>query len=424
MGWGDVGFNGSDIRTPEIDRLAAEGLRLNRFYVQSVCSPTRATLMTGRSPLSTGVSAPFNPWYEKGLAPDEKLLPEYLREGGYQTHAVGKWHLGPNETVYHPLNRGFDSFYGSLHGYLNHEAHTVFGRVDWQRDGETVIEEGHITELVANEAVRLIRERDPERPIFLYVSFTAPHSPLQASAEDIAAYAGIEDENRRVYAAMVSEMDRAIARITAALDEEQITDETLLMFFTDNGGCAEARREKCAYARGEVVSWEGGIRVPALIHGLEALGGGTVFDQRLTVMDLLPTFLAAADIPFAITEADRRSEYVPALSAGVSTPSQDVVLSNYVGGADAVLHAFFSDEWKLVQAENEAGEVQNYLFEILEDPYERNDLATEHPDVLARLVARLEAIPQVEPLTRGQTAPGFYRTGFAGAPPVRILAPP
>ena len=272
MGWGDVGYHDSDIGTPEIDRLAAEGIELDRFYVQSVCSPTRATLMTGRSPLSHGVSSPFNPWYANGLAFDEKLMPEYLREGGYQTHAVGKWHLGPNEPGYHPLNRGFDTYYGNLHGYMDYETHAVFGRIDWQRDGATVIEEGYSTHLLADEAVRHIKERDPDRPVFLYVAFSAPHSPLQAPAATIAEYADIEDENRRIYAAMVTEMDRAIARITTALDEEQMMDDTLLMFFTDNGGRAKSRREKCAAARQQgfalggwnpcsrIVLWIGGAR--------------------------------------------------------------------------------------------------------------------------------------------------------------------
>jgi arylsulfatase A-like enzyme len=411
MGWGDVSFNGSDIKTPEIDRLAASGLRLNRFYVQSVCSPTRATLMTGRSPLSTGVSSPFNPWYERGLSPDEKLLPEYLREGGYRTHAVGKWHLGPNESVYHPLNRGFDTFYGSLHGYINHEAHTVFGRVDWQRDGVTIFEDGHSTDLIADEAVRLIHERDPDSPMFLYVSFTAPHSPLQAPDYAIARLAYIEDEKRRVYAAMVSEMDRSVARITAALNEEQIAEETLLMFFTDNGGVPAVGASNAPLRGRKATPWEGGIRVPALMHGLETIEGGTVFDQRLTVMDLLPTFLAAAELPLEAPKPIEGQNMWPALSADEPVVSQNVVLSNYAAGADAVLHAYFSDEWKLVQAINEDREVQNYLFEILADPYEQNDLAAEYPAVLERLVAELEAMPQVEPLTRGQTPPDFTAPG-------------
>jgi len=411
MGWGDVGFNGSEIRTPEIDRLAAEGMRLNRFYVQAVCSPTRATFLTGRSPLSTSVSSPFDPWFERGLPTDEKLMPEYLREAGYQTHAVGKWHLGSNESIYHPLNHGFDTFYGSLHGYLNHESHTMAGRVDWQRNGETVFEVGHVTDLIADEAVRHIQERDPDRPIFLYITFTAPHVPLQASEEAIAAYSHLEDQTRRVYAAMVSEMDGAIARISEALDDAGIMDETLLMFFSDNGGNPRLGANNGQLRGAKNSPWEGGIRVPALIHGLDVIEGGTVFDQRLTVMDLLPTFLAAADIPIDAPKQIEGQNMWPVVSVGEPIVSQDVILSNYHSSTDAVLHAFFSDDWKLVQGLNEDGEVQNYLFDIYTDPYEQNDLATEYPDVLARLVAELAAVPQVEPINRGQRYPDMDAPG-------------
>lgn len=411
MGWGDVSFNGSEIRTPEIDRLAAEGMRLNRFYVQSVCSPTRATLMTGRSPLSTGVSSPFNPWYERGLSPDEKLLPEYLGDAGYQTHAVGKWHLGPNEAIYHPLERGFDTFYGSLHGYLNHESHTAFGRVDWQRDSQTIVESGHVTTLLANEAIRHIEERDADRPMFLYVTFTAPHAPLQATDETIATYSHIEDETRRMYAAMVTEMDSAVARIVAALEAEEILDETLLMFFTDNGGVPALGASNAPFRGGKASPWEGGIRVPALIHAPELIDGGIVFDQRMTVMDLLPSFLAAADVPMDAPKPIEGQNMWPALAEGEQIESQDVVLSNYNGGVDAVLNAFFSGEWKLVQALSEDREVQNYLFEILEDPREENDLASEHPEIVERLVARLNTMPQVDPVNAGQRPPDMSAPG-------------
>ena len=124
MGWGDVGYHDSEIRTPEIDRLASAGVKLERFYAHAICSPTRAALLTGRYAVNTGIFAPSNPWYERGLPEDEKLLPAFFRDAGYRTHAVGKWHLGPNEPQYHPMNRGFDTYYGHLHGYLNHDSVT------------------------------------------------------------------------------------------------------------------------------------------------------------------------------------------------------------------------------------------------------------------------------------------------------------
>ncbi len=412
MGWGDVSYHGSEIRTLEIDRLAAEGVKLEHFYATAVCSPTRATLMTGRSPMTTGVMSPMNPWYANGLAVDEKLLPEYLREGGYQTHAVGKWHLGPNESQYHPLRRGFDTFYGSLHGYLNHETRAVFGRVDWQRDGETVHEEGFGTDLIAAEAIRLIHARDPARPLFLYVSFNVPHTPLQAHESTIAEYAHIENENRRIYAAMVTEMDRAIARVTVALDEAQMTDDTLVMFFTDNGAVPSVGGRNAPLRGNKGQPWEGAMRVPAAMYWPGTLTAGSLFDQRITVMDLLPTFLAAADIPLQAPKPIEGQNLWPAIAEGVPMPSQDVVLSNSGGGV--VQHAYFTDEWKLVRARNADGELQDYLFEILIDPYEQNDLADVHPDILARLAAELDAMPVAEPLSIHDLTPDFSAPGSPG----------
>jgi arylsulfatase A-like enzyme len=220
MGWGDVGYHDSEIRTPNIDRLAAEGMRLERFYVHPLCSPTRGALMTGRSPLTTGLLLPTEPWYSSGLPVGEKLLPEYLKDAGYQTFAVGKWHLGPNRLRYHPQNRGFDHFYGHLGGFINYDLHTIWRGVDWQRNGRTVVEDGYSTHLITDEAVRLIKARDKDAPMFLYVTFNAPHSPLQAPESATAGYAELDDMNRRIYAAMVTEMDRGIGQVLATLESE------------------------------------------------------------------------------------------------------------------------------------------------------------------------------------------------------------
>ena len=414
MGWGDVGYNGSEIRTPEIDRLATEGLRLNHFYAQAVCSPTRSSLLTGRTTLNTGAMAPFNPWYQKGLPVDEKLLPEYLRENGYRTHAVGKWHLGPNLPQYHPLQRGFDTYYGNLNGYLDHVAHTVFGRVDWQRDGKTVYDEGHTTDLIAGEAVRIIEERDGDAPIFLYVSFAAPHTPLQASDETIASYSEITNENRRVYAAMVTEMDRAIARITTALADHGMLDNTLLMFFSDNGGPVRTGASNRPLRGGKGSPWQGGIRVPASLSWPGKLEGGAVFDQRMTVMDILPTFLAAAGVSVDAPKPIDGQNLWPALADGKSIPSQDILLSN-LNLQDVMQHSYFSGRWKLVRVGATGGESTDHLFDVREDPYEEHDLADKYPAVFDRLVAELDAMPGVEPLMLGEPTPDRRAPGSPGA---------
>ena len=409
MGWGDVGYHASEIRTPEIDRLAAEGVKLERFYAHAVCSPTRSALLTGRFAVNTGVLAPSNPWYERGLAVDEKLLPEYFGNAGYRTHAVGKWHLGPNEPQYHPMSRGFDTYYGHLHGYLNYDLHTVFGRVDWQRDGETVHEPGYATHLVAAEAARLIEERDTDSPLLLYVAFSAPHAPLQAPEETIAEYARIAAEDRRTYAAMVTELDRGIARITAALEEEQIAENTLLVFLSDNGGSLNLGASNGPLRGGKSSPFEGGTRVPAVMHWPDVLPPGTVFDAQLSVTDLLPTLLAAAGAQVEAPKPLDGRNFWPAIADGAPAPRGTTLLSHFAAGF--MQHAYFRDEWKLVRARDGAGGLEYLLFDILDDPHEQHDLSAARPELFRQLVAELEAIPKADPISLNDQTPDLDAPG-------------
>ena len=184
MGWKDVGFHGSDIKTPNLDNLAETGVEFLQFYAQPMCTPTRAALMTGRYPLRYGMQTaviPSSGLY--GLATDEWLLPQALKEVGYDTAMVGKWHIGHAEPEFWPRQRGFDQFYGALVGEIDHFERESHGVEDWYRDNEVVEEEGYDTTLFGDEAVRLIEEQDQETPLFLYLAFTAPHTPYQAPQE-------------------------------------------------------------------------------------------------------------------------------------------------------------------------------------------------------------------------------------------------
>ncbi len=395
QGWGDVGYNGSEIRTPHIDQLASDGVKFDRFYSHPACSLTRSALMTGRSNLKTGVILPFNPWYEMGLPLDEKLLPEYFREEGYQTIAVGKWHLGPNKDDYHPNRRGFDRFYGFLGGFINHYLHTFWGGVDWQRDGETVMEEGYSTQLITQEAVRMIRERDRKKPIFLYVAYAAPHSPLQAPPETVATYASIADENRRIYAAMVTEMDQGIGEIRAALEEEGLSEDTLVWFLSDNGGAERLGADNGPLRGGKATLWEGGIRVPSLVSWPSTLPAGSTFADPVVVEDMLPTLLGAAgidvDSPMPLDGRDAWS----ALTGEAPLRPKPLILAGRGRGLSDYSFAYLKDEWKVVQQyDREQGEFYQQLFRILDDPYETQDLAAQHPDVVEGIVAEFQALPK------------------------------
>jgi arylsulfatase A-like enzyme len=366
--------------------------------------------MTGRTPLQTGVWDPFNPWYKNGLPVDEKLLPEYLRDAGYRTVAIGKWHLGPNLPQYHPMKRGFDSFYGSLNGYLNHDTQTVFGRRDWQRDGKTVDDEGYATHLIANEAIRVIEDQDAGEPLFLYVSFTAPHTPLQAPQAIIDTYADIQDPDRRTYAAMVSEMDAAIGVIMEAIHDSGQADNTLTVFFSDNGGNPRLGASNGPLRGGKGSPYEGGIRVPGLINWPGIIEAGSISDDRVVITDLLPTLLSAAgenpDTPKPVVGRD----LWPALSRGDSIPAAPTILANKsLNGS--FQYAYFEDNYKLVSIASPDGTSNNALFDVIADPSEEHDLAATHPDVVKSMFAMLDAMEKREPVTLGERTPDRGRGG-------------
>ncbi len=217
MGWKDIGYNGSEIRTPSLDRLAAVGVRLDRFYVQPSCSPTRASLMTGQSAVRTGVTRAFLAVATGSLPLNLRIMPQYLADVGYQTFLSGKWHLGHRNKAMLPLARGFDRAYGFLTGGIGYWDHNSAGGHDWHRDELPLREKGYSTHLIAAEAIRFIESRDKNRPLFLYVAFSAPHLPNEAPADTIASYDHIKDHRRRVHAAMVEEMDSAIGGIVSSI---------------------------------------------------------------------------------------------------------------------------------------------------------------------------------------------------------------
>ena len=280
QGWKDVGFHGSDIATPSLDRLAAGGARLEAFYAQPMCTPSRAALMTGRYPHRYGLQTlviPSNGRY--GLATDEKLLPQLLAEAGYRTAIVGKWHLGHADRKYWPLQRGFDFQYGPLLGEIDYFTHDAHGVRDWYRQEKPLKQAGYATELIGNEAVRWLSRQDAKQPFFLYLAFTAPHAPYQAPQRLLDRYAAIADPARRAYAAMITSMDEQVGRVVAALDAKGLRDRTLIVFQSDNGGPRDARftgeidmskstipADNGPWRDGKGSLYEGGVRVVALAN--------------------------------------------------------------------------------------------------------------------------------------------------------------
>lgn len=379
FGWGDVGYHGGVTRTPNIDRLASEGAALERFYVFPVCSPTRAGLLTGRNPLRLGITGTFKPG-DAGLSLHEHLLPQTLRASGYQTWMCGKWHLGGfTDSAYAPMNRGFDHFYGHLGGAIDYFQHVnrELNQVDWQRNGETVREDGYSTDLLTQEAIRLVENRDPDRPFFLYLPFNAAHGPHSAPESWLSQYAEMNDRKARTYGAVVSAMDAAIARLIDVINRQGIANNTLTLFFGDNGAQSSSGTGSNAPLRGEKGTvWEGGIRVPAWIHWPHVITPGRRDALFLSVMDVFPTLAAAAGVSpgntLPLDGHDRWQE----VCESASCPPERLVIGQ---GKDL---AVLDGEWKYLEIAN-VGE--RHLFRIGQDPLEQRDLAHEHPEVLNQL---------------------------------------
>lgn len=427
LGWNDVGYHGSDIATPQIDKLVQMGVELNQFYVQPTCTPTRSALMTGRYPMRYGMHARVSrAWHSRGLPLSERLLSEALQDLGYATAICGKWHLGMSHTSYLPFSRGFDHQYGHLGGSIDYFRHTDRQSLDWHRNQRPLSEAGYSTELIANEAVRLIQSHDDDQPMFLYVAFNAPHAPQQAPVEAIEKHAHIGDERRRTYSAMVSCLDDAVGRVLNAVDERGWTEHTFILFLSDNGGATNTAASNHPLRGHKGQLYEGGVRVPAAAFWKGVLLPGLRVDAPLHAVDVFPTLirLAGGEI-FNTRPLDGRDVW-PAISQGDSLGERPILL-NIRRKRGAVRKG----DWKLVRnGESNAQPPTIELFNLRDDPVEENNLSADHPDKTRELVSLLDEMalferdPQgLEPVApEGFEAPDVWdfersETGGATRPP-------
>jgi len=443
LGWADPGFRGSGIDTPTLDSLARDGLEFERFYTTPICSPTRAALHTGRDPMRLGVA--YNTlmaWHNNGVHPDERFMPEAFLEAGYQTAMVGKWHLGHAQQTYHPNARGYEYFYGHLHtevGYFPPFA--AQGGKDFQRDGQSIEAEGYETFTMAKEASRWIRERDTSRPFFLYVPFIAPHTPLDAPEDLQAKYADFEDDRpparseftdssrrmsrlllqpsaRPMYAAVVDAMDQAIGQILDAVEDEGVRENTIVLFLSDNGGAAYASggANNAPFRGGKGETFEGGIRVVALMRWPNRIEPGTKVEDIVSVMDVFPTLAAAAGIePGNHRKLDGRNLWSALDNGERFSRDRKLFFAAEMTVPGTLMTTTFDDEWKLVQRIVQTQlttEVTNHLFRIAEDPYERNNLAARHPKLVADLSEEIVGWRAIHPIggtPRGIAPPPGWR---------------
>lgn len=408
LGWADVGFHGSDIQTPHIDRLAREGVQLNHFYSFPVCSPTRSAFMTGRTPMRLGLGyTVIRPWSSYGLPLEEHTIAESFRAAGYQTAMTGKWHLGHAQRRFFPMERGFEHQHGHFNGAIDYYSHEREGGLDWNRDGKTVVEDGYSTDLIGAQAVKYIETRDKSKPLFLYVPFNAPHSPLQAPKALIDKYARRTDQRRRTYAAMVDSMDTAVGRILAAIEKEGIAKDTIVFFFSDNGGPVNLGATNTPLRGAKGTTFEGGLRVPAVMRYPGRVQAGSVTDQVGCAIDLLPTLTAAAGIaPRNKLPLDGKNLWPVLAQKQKPFAREDLFFS--VESGQQTYFGVRSGPWKLVSI-GSGGKQENLLFRIEEDPNEKTDLAGQNPQVVKDLLARIEKWKSTAP------ARAEHHTGTAPA---------
>ena len=410
LGWGDVGYHGSEIQTPAIDALAEAGVQLDRFYAYPGCTPTRGAILSGLRMRTVGLVEPMPPWSDAGLPLHIRTLPSALKSEGYTTWKVGKWHLGHQSVKQFPNERGFDHFYGFLNGEVNYETHVFAGAVDWQRNGKTIEEPGYSTHLLVDEVERLLNDHPTDEPYFLDLSFNAPHTPLQATDAALAEYDHIDSRDRKRFAAMVSEMDRGIGDVLEAISKRDDADRTMVVFISDNGGAPFFGASNGSLKGGKGTHYEGGIRVPALLYWPGVLNAG-VREQFTSVHDLYPTFLKLAgaagatgpgiDIWSAVhhDEPLQRSEPIVFALAMPPIPGKNPAMTL----SASLLH----DGWKLIENRRMVRSpgkapgppvVTRELFNVVNDPYETNDLADENVALVNELAERLAGVSAAPPM--------------------------
>ena len=419
LGIGDTSVYGSEIiNTPNIDKLAATGVRFTNGYVSHpVCSPSRAGLLTGLYQQRHGWE--FNPAgrdVDSGMSVSERTLADELKASGYATGMVGKWHLG-HGGLHHPMSRGFDEYFGVLAGgsifidpdtpgveSMGQLSKTRSSRVGIVRGHNPVTVENYLTDVFTDEAVDFI-DRHREEPFFLYLSHTTPHTPLQATEEYLNRYRHIEDQGTRIYAAMVASLDDSVAAVVAKLEEIGQRDNTLIVFASDNG-CAGYINGACSntpFAGFKRYHQEGGIRVPFILNWPDGLPGGAIYEHPVISLDLLATFSAAAGRPVLTEDSVNLLPYLRGDRSG--TPHE------YLYWRSGPTIAIRDARWKLIRynktqltaADLSAdGRLEppedgwptgsphgqlTLLYDLQNDPGETENLAGEHPGIVERLAA-------------------------------------
>ncbi|XP_065838684.1 arylsulfatase I-like isoform X2 [Oscarella lobularis] len=428
-GYHDIGYHGSEIKTPNLDKLAESGVKLENYYVQPICTPTRSQLLSGRYQIHTGLQCGVI-WAPQpnGIPLNDTLLPEKMKKVGYATHAIGKWHVGFYQPAYLPTRRGFDSFYGYLTGredYLTHMTGTGYpylqpkrgswNGVDFHRNDQVVRNENgtYSTYLFSREAVNIINDPDSQNgPFFIYLAYQAVHGPLEAPDSYVTPYMNISDRNRRVYAGMVSAMDEGVGNITRALAKNGLSNSTLIVFSTDNGGQVHAGGNNWPLRGWKRSLWEGGIKGVGFVHGSMINQPKRISTKMIHVSDWYPTLVHVAGGNVTGLKLDGYNQW-DTISNDSDSPRTEILHNIQPTCSNSYENFTYRaavriGDWKLIVGNPGnsswvpppgmkcpttcAGNVTTgmWLFNIAEDPEERNDLSDAYLKKVKELLDRIE----------------------------------
>jgi len=386
LGYGDLGcYGGNHARTPNIDRLAEMGIRFTDYHSNgTVCSPTRAALLTGRYQQRSGIEGVVTAAGHRytGLSPEEFTLADYLRSIGYSTGIIGKWHLG-YDTAFSPINNGFDFFKGYVSGNVDYHSHVdQAGHFDWWLGKDTLLEEGYVTDLITATAVDFIRNMDGT-PFFLYISHEAPHYPYQGRNDPADRTvggkfpnSGSRQDRENAYREMVEAMDDGIGAILKALEQSGLLENTFIFFCSDNGANPTGSNSPLRGHKGKL--WEGGHRVPAIAYWKNRFEPG-ISDEIILSMDIFPTIVSITG---------NKTGDLPDFDG---IPFQETLLSGHSLPERPVFWRFKNQQavrkgpWKLLVD----GEEPN-LYNLESDPGEQSNLEEEQPDILDSLTMLLQ----------------------------------
>jgi N-acetylgalactosamine-6-sulfatase len=400
LGYGDLGCYGApDIRTPVIDGLAAAGVRFTQFYARPECTPTRAMLLTGRYEQRIGGlecaigignvgryddAIRLAEKHELGLPSEEETIVRLLKNSGYATGLAGKWHLG-YEPKFSPLAHGFDEAFYCAGGGMDYFHHVeTNGDPTLFRNGKSVREDGYFTDLVANDGIRFL-ERHRAQPFFLYLPFTAPHAPFQGpqdwKPDPLPADSPLHNQGgapHEIYVAMIERMDFAIGRVLSSLESLGLSESTLVIFASDNGGTRSARNAPLSGFKGD--TYEGGIRVPCIARWPGVLRPGTVTDRVAIMMDLSVSMTRVAG-----ARPSRSFDGIDILrDVEEDRPASRRTLFSRLRRGDSTWRAVRDSDLKYVS--HQAGKrMEEHLFDLAKDPSERTDIAVERSNDMERL---------------------------------------